>query len=360
MKILHTADLHIGMKFKNYGTFAEQLCAARAEVLNTLVDTANDAKCDLFVIAGDLFDSLYVSKKQIKGVCEALSRFSGAASVILPGNHDCYDGSDRLWQSFMDSAPEHTYILHTFQPLLLDELGAAIHGAYCECPHNAQNHVQEVTPIDGYFNIALGHGSLEGLSPDEERKYFPMTRRELEASGMDVWLLGHTHVRYPDTDNSGGKIFNAGTPEPDGWDCTRAGNAWLIEIDQNRQVNAKAVSCGKYRFYDKNVSVASAADMDALLRSFYQEGKNNCVLRLTLSGNCDDELWMRREDYFEKLRASAQYTELRLDGLHKQINLADIQREFPEGSFPYRLLTHIADDEDTLRIAYDMIKGAMQ
>lgn len=359
MKILHTADLHIGMKFKNYSTFAERLCAARTETLNRLIDTANRAKCDLFVITGDLFDSLYVPKKQIEMVCRVLSRFSGAAVLVLPGNHDCYDGSGRLWKTFEEYASEHTHILHTFQPFLLEELGAAVHGAYCECPHSANNHIGDITPKDGYLNIALGHGSLEGLSPDGEQKYFPMTRRALEESTMDLWLIGHTHVRYPDADHAGGRIFNAGTPEPDGWDCTHGGNAWLIGLSADKQIRARAVRCGSYRFYDRSACVVSEDDMENLLHELREAEGEHKLLRLALSGNCEENVWERREKYFEQIRETACYMEERYDGFHRRIKIDEILREFPEGSFPYRLLSYVAEDEDTLRIAYEMIKEAM-
>ena len=52
LRILHTSDLHLGMKFSQYPDLKEELAAARFEALNTLVRTANEEKCGLFVIAG--------------------------------------------------------------------------------------------------------------------------------------------------------------------------------------------------------------------------------------------------------------------------------------------------------------------
>ena len=358
MKIFHTADLHIGMKFKSYGSFAKNLADARTEQLFRLVDTANKEKCDLFAVSGDLFDNLYVSEKQIKAVCGALSDFSGAAAVVLPGNHDCFDGSGRLWNTFENTAGSNTYLLHTFEPLIIDSLRTAVHGAYCERAHSEKNHIADISPVDGFFNHALGHGSIERLSPDNERKYFPMKMRELEASPMDLWLVGHTHVRYPAADAAAGKIYNSGTPEPDGWDCSHCGNAWIIETGE--EIRASAVQTGKYCFFDINETVSSEKDIDAIAEHIRNNSGENKILRVTLSGSCSEDFWNRREEHFEKIRSQACYIEEHYDNLHKQINANDIREEFPETSFPYMLLSHFFDDEQTLRIAYEAVKEATE
>ena len=59
LKIFHTADLHIGLKFtRGYETdVRSSLINARFEVLRNMIGLANDHACDLFVIAGDLFDN---------------------------------------------------------------------------------------------------------------------------------------------------------------------------------------------------------------------------------------------------------------------------------------------------------------
>ena len=54
VKILHTADLHLGMKFvRGYEPeIQERLVEARFETLGSLIELANTASSDLLVIAG--------------------------------------------------------------------------------------------------------------------------------------------------------------------------------------------------------------------------------------------------------------------------------------------------------------------
>lgn len=51
LKIFHTADLHLGMAFKNRHypeAVRQQLVEARYQALKQLVELANEARCQLF------------------------------------------------------------------------------------------------------------------------------------------------------------------------------------------------------------------------------------------------------------------------------------------------------------------------
>ena len=87
------------------------------------------------------------------------------------------------------------------------------------------------------YKIGISHGALKGVSPDMTDKYFKMSKDELKNLNMDLWLLGHTHLPYPfEEEITNRKIFNCGTPEPDGLDCSHFGNSWFIEIDNNKNI----------------------------------------------------------------------------------------------------------------------------
>lgn len=362
MRIFHTGDIHIGMRFDSYGNFQDSLRNARLSVVRDMICTANTEKCDLFVITGDLFDHHRIPKTQIKQVCDMLSEFAGALVVVIAGNHDFDDGCGSLWDTFRSHSADNTVVLNTFEPFSLDEYGfpAVVHSAYCEGKHSSENHVHDIHPIEGKLNIALAHGAIEGLSCDHEKRYFPMTQQELKDSGMDLWLIGHTHVRYPDTDSaSDTMIFNAGTPEPDGWNCTRGGNAWIVDIPDSGNITASAVQTGTYRFYDLCVSVSTESQMQDFLSRLSNLDSPHKLFRIALSGDCDEDLWAVRETYFSRINTLCDYLDADFSAFHKKISLDDIQNEFPEQSFPYALLTELRDDDEAMRIAYELIKEAM-
>ena len=105
IKIFHTADVHIGMAFNRYPEpLKSALKKARIDVVAKMVAEANRQKCNLFIVAGDMFDSIKSEKKTINTVATALGEFQGECVVVMPGNHDYDNGMIDLWQSFIKSA----------------------------------------------------------------------------------------------------------------------------------------------------------------------------------------------------------------------------------------------------------------
>lgn len=84
MRILHTADWHIGKKLGRLDRGAE----AEA-VLDELVAVADDSDVDAVLVAGDLFDRAGPPLETMKLVLETLVRLAeGRSVVVIPGNHD--------------------------------------------------------------------------------------------------------------------------------------------------------------------------------------------------------------------------------------------------------------------------------
>ena len=103
IRIVHTADNHVDLKYSKYNFDArERLCKERLDSLARVVNVANVKKAHVLVIAGDLFDKhdpRSVGPKIVKEVVTILAKFSGDLVLVLPGNHDFYEGSDsELWK----------------------------------------------------------------------------------------------------------------------------------------------------------------------------------------------------------------------------------------------------------------------
>ena len=101
LKIFHCADLHLGLKFTRYPEeIAARLREARYTTLEKMVAQANREGCDLFVVAGDLFDTLKVSLRDVTRAAKILAGFERVVA-LLPGNHDFHaGGADDFWRAF--------------------------------------------------------------------------------------------------------------------------------------------------------------------------------------------------------------------------------------------------------------------
>lgn len=86
MRILHTADLHLGRQFS--GISLEEDHAA---ILEQILDVAIGRQVDVLVIAGDIFDRAAppeTAVRQFNGFLRRVAEETSAAVVMIAGNHD--------------------------------------------------------------------------------------------------------------------------------------------------------------------------------------------------------------------------------------------------------------------------------
>jgi DNA repair protein SbcD/Mre11 len=86
MKILHTADWHLGKRLQEYPRLDEQ-----KEVLQEIVDIAENEDVDLVLLAGDIFDSFNPNHEAVELLYKTLKKLSNNGQrpiIAISGNHD--------------------------------------------------------------------------------------------------------------------------------------------------------------------------------------------------------------------------------------------------------------------------------
>ena len=365
LRLFLTSDLHLGMKFAGYPDAPRAaLVEARFTCLDRLVAAANEARADLLVIAGDLFETVNVARRDVTRAAESISGFRGKLTAVLPGNHDYIARDDELWRRFRDSAGDSVLLLDQQKPYPLQhyDLDACLYPGPCTAKHSATNAigwVREAVDAGGGQGLQIGvaHGSLEGFSPDMDGRYYPMRPQELLATGVRIWLLGHTHLPFPRTAGARDTIFCAGTPEPDGFDCTHEGFAWSLAVADDGALKTRPVQTGLLRFIDETREIRTAAELERLERDYAGAESRNTLLRLHLSGRAPREVLSAVGAAGSRMSASLLLLDLRAEELREEITPEAIDREYPGGSFPHSLLTSLFhdDDQEALRIAHDLL-----
>jgi exonuclease SbcD len=317
------------------------------------------------VVGGDLFDRVSVVKNDIQRAADILGDFQGRLVAVLPGNHDFItQRPDGLWAIFKGFADNNVLVLESSRPYPLKpyDLDSTLYAAPCHSKHSPENNIGWIREIEKdeevRFHIGIAHGSLEGLSPDFNKDYYPMTESELVSCGLDLWLMGHTHIPYPAIPGSKSKVFYPGTPEPDGFDCDHEGKGLFIEIDEDKVVKANFVSTGAYRFVHEEAEISSWKDAEEILAKYSEPTHGNTLLKLKMKGRLPEEEYRKlsliRDDLERKI------TLFQLDSTEVTIKITPdvIDREFTDQSFPYRLLKGLAETQDfeALQVAYEYIK----
>ena len=86
MRILHSADWHLGRSFHGYNLIEEQ-----AHVLEQLVNLAGESGVDAVIIAGDVFDRSQPSAEAVSLLNTVLTRICQDLCIpviVIACNHD--------------------------------------------------------------------------------------------------------------------------------------------------------------------------------------------------------------------------------------------------------------------------------
>ncbi len=367
LKILHTSDIHLGMKFAAYPEVQSELSEARFNTLTKLVELANNEECNLFVIAGDLFHHVAVAKRDVVRTAHILKEFEGRLVVILPGNHDFISlGQNDLWSHFKYNSGDNVLLLEEMRvyPLGHYDLDVNLYPAPCYSKHSPENHIGWIKEAEKdkavKHHIGIAHGSLEGFSPDFDKRYYPMNVSELEECGLDLWLMGHTHIPYPERPGEMDKIYYASTPEPDCFDCKHEGKAWIFAIGDDKSIKPELISTGTYRFLHDEVEVSKSSDIDKLQSKYARGEYSRTLLKLKLKGRLHKEDYKSLPEVKKALEKQLFYLRFDDSEITERLTPEDINRAFTEGSFPHRLLTELAkiNDLEALQVAYEIMMGS--
>jgi len=102
LKILHTGDIHLDTPFSRLDARRGEI--RRGELRTSFISMMQYAKengVDMILIAGDLFDSEYVTRESMALLTREFSRF-GKPVVIAPGNHDCI-APGSIWEKSLEN-----------------------------------------------------------------------------------------------------------------------------------------------------------------------------------------------------------------------------------------------------------------
>jgi DNA repair exonuclease SbcCD nuclease subunit len=315
LRLLHTADVHLGARHADLGEQAAAQRERQFAAFRATIDLALAEKVDVVLVAGDLFDSNTQPRRSVERVAAELKRLAAARirTVVIPGTHDVYDRAsiyrvhDLAALAGSTADDDLVTVLTPDRPSIhLAACDVIVHGpvfASKRAPHSPLRDLR-VTGGDGAtWHVGLVHGSL--AIPDRtDRDEVVFTREEIEASGLDYLALGHWHSAQQS--KAGGTTWAySGAPEPVAVTQDGAGKALLVELSETngtRTVTIDERQVGKTRFEKLDLDAATVGDQPALLAAIAARADPDVVLDARLTGVRPDELDVSIEEVEERLK----------------------------------------------------------
>ena len=283
IKLLHTADHQLGVKFSGFGEKGRELRQAVKDSLKATVDLALADGVALVLISGDLFDSNAVSRNLVDEALAHLKRLAPVPVCILPGTHDCYDASSVYRRPEFRDIPHIHVFSDKMTSLVLPDLDLTVHGRANLSPTGTESPLARLAKNDKTeYHVAMAHGemAIEGKFAGD---YYPIEPKEIADSGMNYVALGHWH-RSADFSQGKVKAFYCGAPETlsfeEGED---SGHVLLVSIDGSEtEVEKKRV--GKYLWKTLDLKIEAFETERELQQEIENHADPNTLLRVRLSG----------------------------------------------------------------------------
>ncbi len=359
VRLLHTADVHLGARDDLFGEAAERVREARRRFVRELPELAARHGCAGVVVAGDLFDgpAAFADEGKYLSQClEGLAR-DGRWAVLTPGTHD----GD---VDYRQLGPAHVLDRADFAgEVVVEVAGRALHflgGAYdpVESPDDF------LAPLkrgrDEGLHVAVLHAALVTGGSRFDRRELPVTADELAECGCDYVALGHYHTFQ--TVEVGGRVVGAypGTPVPRRFQENGRRRVVLVEFAADGVLLEPLFLEGPWAD-SRSLDVTGITELDRLvtecLRPFREEKAEALVdllLELRLRGT-----WELAPESPEDLRQelSSRVAGLRLyDDTHR-LDAAAVQRlagqRTPEGMFVALLRDRQREAPEGERRAYE-------
>jgi DNA repair exonuclease SbcCD nuclease subunit len=283
LKILHTADWHLGLRFPSFGEEdGKRLTRARIEAVAKLLGVAESYSVNAVLCAGDLFDTPAPDEDWWKGLIHLFQQRSwrDRPVFLLPGNHDPLQANS-VWSEdhpFRRALPPWVHVVDrdNYEYPLSEE--AVLYAEPCRSQAGADDLASRLplrAPGDQRIRIGLAHGQTFDIAGHQTN--FPIGSDAAQQRGLNYLAIGDTHA-FRELPPKATPTVYPGAPEPTKFGELDGGFVAVVFFPRHgRPPIVQRQQVGRWRWRDERIE--SLSDLE-LLRA---EELRDCVVKLTLA-----------------------------------------------------------------------------
>jgi exonuclease SbcD len=301
LRLLHTADVHLGARHTDLGERAAVLRERQFAAFRASVDLAIAEKVDIYLVAGDLFDSNTQPRRSVERVAAEFGRLAraGIRTVVIPGTHDVYDGAS-IYRSYdlagiAQAASDWVVVLTPNLPeIVFPSLDTIVYGRVFDTKRSPRS------PLAGLdaradpratWKIGMVHGAL-AIPGRTDSDAVVVTEEEIAATGLDYLALGHWHSAI---EGRAGAVSYAysGAPEPVAVDPDGAGQILIVQLEDQggrHVVTIEPRRVGQTRSEKLDLDVSGVHNQPELIDVLGRRADSNLVFDVRLAGLYPDDL----------------------------------------------------------------------
>jgi DNA repair exonuclease SbcCD nuclease subunit len=302
-RLLHLADVHLGARHPDLGAAASRLRERQAAAFRRAVDAGIEARVDVALVCGDLFDSNAQPRRVVEAAALELRRLTERSIrvVLMPGIHDSWEGGSiyrvfdlRLMAGLSEGSDLLTVLTPQRPEVVFRDLDLLVHGRVATTRRVTRSPLADFTVLADdrtRWRVAMVHGTLVGASDDGQDEV-RFTTEEIAASGVDYLAIGHGHGWQ--TGRAGGTTWTTpGAIEPLRPQDETAGRVAIVELADRsgrKSVEVREAVVGRTRFSSVTLDAADIAGPGALVARLRALADPDVVLDVVVRGTA--ERWL--------------------------------------------------------------------
>jgi exonuclease SbcD len=299
LKLLHTADIHLGAKFLGLG---DKGAIQREQIkisFKKLISQAITEKVGIVLISGDLFDSNQQPQANIDLVIEqfGLLAANSIPVCLIPGTHDCFDsGSIYRKVDFSKVCPNLTLFLKEgWNHREFSNLGLTVY-----VKPNFSNRSSR-SPLEGLkrltespHHVAMAHGSfsIPGKTAEDDHVF---TSEQIQNSQMQYIALGHWHRPFP-CPGGGVSAWYSGSPEITAMDQKQTGSVLMVTIPDSGEIKVEPVQIGVRFCDDLEIDLSGPGSLLQLKSRIMSGASPNLIRKVILKGLRNEDIYFSAEE----------------------------------------------------------------
>jgi DNA repair exonuclease SbcCD nuclease subunit len=284
LKVLHTADWHLGRRFQSFDEEDERkLTRARIEAVERLLHTADQYQVDAMLCAGDLFDQPNPPSDAVEALLQVFrkqQRWTGPI-LLLPGNHDPLTPTSVYRENgpMRNRLPDHVHVVDRDDFTFSIGDNAVVYAVPCRSQSGQDDPTLKIPkrePDDDRIRIGMVHGQTFHYAGYETN--FPIGTDATKRCELDYMAIGDTHSFRNVADDGTPPMVYPSAPEPTTFGEKDAGFAALVLFRRRPRgptVRQEAIARWKW-------SRETCRSLEAVRELMARDDLNTMVLKLTL------------------------------------------------------------------------------
>lgn len=365
IKLLHTADVHIGAPFKWLGEKGKEQRKQIKKTFSRIIEIAIVEKVDVLLIAGDLFDNNVQTQNEIDFVLSEFKRLEekGIAVCLIGGTHDYLSANSVLRKCDFANRLRNVFLLDDQRPFTtFDEFSLTVFGQSLDTNKSARNPMENL--IRGSltkFNVGMIHGSA--MIPGRYAKDdWPFPHEKIDdMDGVNYLACGHWHSYYQ-LPTKKVKAAYSGSPELIATDQIESGNVLLVMISDEGTTEVYPKKVGARKVIRVELDAGKAFGNKFIEAEISKLQDPNLILEISIKGltSLENKKSISIDDIGDKFENGFFKLIIR-DNSHiniEEVNLNNYQENVTIGKFVRMMQKKIADtkDEEERKIAEDALQ----